>query len=109
MMKNEKSLSIENIYQKIDQNRVNIGLNSLECERYFNSLWEKAVKKKADSKLINDIKKDYYLFTFRESITLEDLEYYKERFKKTENPMLKVMYCNVLNKEKLDFDIILET
>jgi len=50
--------------------------------------------------LINDIKKDYYLFTFRESITLEDQEYYKERFKKTENPMLKVMYCSILNKEK---------
>lgn len=108
-MNNEKYSPIENIYQRIDQNLVNIGSNSLECETFFNSLWETAVKKNADLKLINDIKKDYYLFTFRESILLEDLEYYKERFKQIENLMLKVMYCNVLNKEKLDFDIILET
>jgi len=99
-MNNEKYSPIENIYQKIDQNLVNIGSNSLECEAFFNSLWETAVKKNADLKLINDIKKDYYLFTFRESITLEDQELYKERFKKTENPMLKVMYCSILNKEK---------
>jgi len=91
MMNNEKSSSIENIYQKIDQNLINIGSNSLECETFFHSLWETAVKKNTDSKLINDIKKDYYLFTFRESIPLEDLEYYKERFKKTKNFLLKVM------------------
>ena len=108
-MNNEKYSRIENIHHKIDQNLVNIGSNSLECEAFFNSLWETAVKNNANLKLINDIKKDYYLFTLRESIPLEDLEYYKERFKQTENPMLKVMYCNVLNKEKLDFDIILET
>ncbi|KKN27153.1 hypothetical protein LCGC14_0867460 [marine sediment metagenome] len=108
MMNNEKSLSIENIYQKIDQNLINIGSNSLECEAFFNNLWETAVKKNADLNLINYIKKDYYLFTFRESIPLEDLEYYKERFKKTENPVLKVMYFKVLNKEKLDFALTLE-
>ncbi len=109
MVKNEKSSQIENIYQEIDQNLINIGSNSLECNSFFHNLWETAVKKNADSKLINDIKKDYYLFTFRESIPLEDLEYYKERLKKTKNPILKLRYCSVLNKEKLDFDIILET
>lgn len=108
-MKKEKSSQIENIYQKIDQNLINIGSNSLECEAFFHSFWETAVKKNADSKLISDIKKDYYLFTFRESILLEDLEYYRERLKTTQNPILKVKYCIVLNKEKLDFDIILET
>ncbi len=108
-MKKEKSSQIENIYQKIDQNLINIGSNSLECNGFFHNLWETAVKKNSSSKLISNIKKDYYLFTFRESIPLEDLEYYKERLKLTENPILKVRYCNVLNKEKLDFGVILET
>ena len=108
-MKKEKTSQIENIYQKIDQNLINIGSNSLECNGFFHNLWETAVKKNSGSKLINNIKKDYYLFTFRESIPLEDLEYYKERLKLTENPILKVRYCNILNKEKLDFDIFLET
>ncbi|MFX1400629.1 MAG: DUF4209 domain-containing protein [Promethearchaeota archaeon] len=109
IVKDDRFLPIDKIYQKIDLNLISIGSNNLECEAFFHKLWELAVKEKVNSILIGNIKKDYYLFVFRESIPLEDMEYYRERFKKTKNPMLKIQYCKILNKEKLDFNIILET
>lgn len=101
-------LSIQEIYQKIDQNQIEIGLTNLECQAFFEKLCKKAEEEK-DQESLENIKKDYFLFLFQKSLTKEYIEYYRKRFKETKNLILKVKYCEALIKEKLDFNVISHT
>jgi len=98
-------LSIEEIYQKVDKCQIDIGITNLECQSFFEKLWKRA-EKENNPKLLEEIKKDYFLFQYQETLKEEDLTYYKRRFDETNNPILKVRYCEVLIREKLDFDVI---
>lgn len=98
-------LTIEEIYQKVDKCQIDIGLTDLECQSFFEKLWKRA-EEKNNPKLLEEIKKDYFLFQYQETLREEDLTYYKRRLYETHNPILKVRYCEALIRDKIDFEII---
>ena len=65
-MKEEElsELSIEEIYQKVDKCQIDIGITDLKCQSFFEKLWKRA-QEENNPKLLEEIKKDYFLFQYQ--------------------------------------------